>query len=595
MIPRSRWLIKVCTTAVRRYSAHTRESSVIPVENGTNTGNLDELLPKLKNMISHLPKKSLPYYKQLVAFDECTSQNCTYDSKTGEVIGGVEGFWQSIHKIMPLYDNLIHTGELREERMDSLISLLRNGLRIYRYELAKQNKNLDNDLHHSLKSTKVYLIKALRKITDEILRFPTLHVSPAGISNIFKAYKDLDFVEEAVQFWEQGKSNNRLKPIFDSEPVLGSVIQFLVDTGDFDLQEVRDLYDHIKVRKAKSNKGENDIHPDLVVGMIKACLVKGETSVAGELFQRITSDVCKECEHMNKVPTPKMLSYMTNAHLSFIAYSPDIATSSMFFESAAKGQLPYPTPLQVNYVKPYMVKLWQTTNDLNLVQNIWERTWEYNEIHHRSNSSMSSSLNDLFFKIFFSKYPRCTPDGIKHLKQVIKTYSKVKSMDEPFFNCLLTNSSCWSNSEVFHTIVKAADLYNFPKTNVFYRCCLKASGSLTLKASEIIILVQKLFSANASMGYRKIANADWLAIRDATINSKMVSEEKVDLYFKLWKKCSPYFANSSNYYSYQREDTKLNAAYSHIFNNIRKIDADNLPLDQLQFFVKDHHIDLKVN
>ncbi|KAG7800445.1 hypothetical protein KL944_004018 [Ogataea haglerorum] len=595
MIPRSRGLIRVFTTTVRRYLFPVRQYSKIQVVNATNTDKINELLPKLNNMISHLPKKSLPYYKQLMAFDECTSQNCTYDSRTGEVIGGIEAFWQSIYKIMPLYDNLLHTGELNEDRMDSLISLLRNGLRIHRYQLAKQNKNLDNDLHHSLKSTKTYLIEALRKITDEILRYRTLHVSPAGISNIFKAYKDLGFVEEAVQFWEQGKNNNRLKPIFDSEPVLGSVIQFLVDTGDFDLKEVKELYDHIKFKKAKLDKGQNDIHPELVVGMIKACLVKGETGVAGELFQQITSDICKECANLNKTPSQKMLSYMTNAHLSFIAYSADIATSNMFFESAAKGQLPYPTPLQVNYIKPYMVKLWQSTNDLTLVQNVWERTWEYNERHHRSNSSMSSSLNDLFFKIFFSKYPRCTPDGIKHLKQVIKAYSNVKSMDEPFFNCLLTNSSAWNNSEVFHTIVKTADLYNFPKTNVFYRCCLKASGSLTLKAFEIIKLVQNLLSANASMGYRKIANADWLAIRDATINSKIVSQEKVDLYFKLWKKCSPYFANSSNYYSYQREDTKLNAAYSHIFNNIRKIDTENLTLDQLDFFVKDHQISSKVN
>ncbi|KAG7878642.1 hypothetical protein KL905_004017 [Ogataea polymorpha] len=591
---KSRGFIRVCTT-IRRHPVRIRQYSHTQVGNATHTEDFNELLPKLKNMISHLPKKSLPYYKQLVAFDECTSQNCTYDSRTGKVIGGLEAFWQSIHKIMPLYDNLVHTGELKEDRMDSLISLLRNGLRIHRYELAKQKKNLDKDLDHSLKSTKTYLTESLRKVTNEILKYPTLQVSPAGISNIFKAYKDLGFVEEAVQFWEQGKTNNRLKPIFDSEPVLGSVIHFLVDTGDFDLQEVKDLYDHIKSKKAKLNKGKSDIHPELVVGMIKACLVKGEIDVAGELFQQITSDVCKECENLNRTPSPKTLSYMTNAHLSFIAYSSDIATSNMFFESAANGQLPYPTPLQVNYIKPYMMNLWQSTYDLHSVQKVWERTWKHNEIHHRSNASMSSSLNDLFFKIFFSRYPHCTPDGVKHLKQVIEAYSNVRSMDEPFFNCLLTNASAWNNTEVFHTIVKAADLYNFPKTNVFYRCCLKASGSVNLKAPEIINLVQRLFSANVSMGYRKIANADWLAIRDATINSKIVSEEKVDLYFKLWKKCSPYFATPSNYYSYQREDTKLNAAYSHIFNNIRKIDAEEITLNQLDFFVKDHQISLKVN
>lgn len=148
--------------------------------------------------------------------------------------------------------------------------------------------------------------------------------------------------------------------------------------------------------------------------------MKGEIDVAGELFQQITSDVCKECENLNRTPSPKTLSYMTNAHLSFIAYSSDIATSNMFFESAANGQLPYPTPLQVNYIKPYMMNLWQSTYDLHSVQKVWERTWKHNEIHHRSNASMSSSLNDLFFKIFFSRYPHCTPDGVKHLKQVIE-------------------------------------------------------------------------------------------------------------------------------------------------------------------------------
>ncbi|KAH3666529.1 hypothetical protein OGAPHI_003526 [Ogataea philodendri] len=546
-------------------------------------------------MISKLPKSSLPYYKQLLAFDEYLSHNCTFDLKKGEVIGDPDLFWESVYKVMPLYEKLSTTGEIDDQRMDSLISMLRNGLRMYRFELSKQKKNFDKDSSHSLKNHKFHLSNSLKQLTDEILRNPTIGVSAAGVANLFKAYKDLEFVDEAVNFWEKGKEIPRLKPVFNSETVLGSVIQFLVDTGDFDLSEVDQIYDQIKKGKSKIIEEEPEVHSELMIGMIKAYLAKGDNERAGNLFKQITTDVCKEYEELAMDVPPNVLSYMTKAHFAFVCYSTDTNTADMFFESAAKGQLPYPTPLLLSFIKPYMLNSWVADGSLTKVRYIWEKTWLFNEKAKRSNSSISSSLNDLFFKIFFAKYPKCDAEGVQTLKNVIKSYSNIRAMDEPFFNCLLVNSSVWANTKVFKTILKAADLYNFQKTNVFYRCCLKSSGAVNLQVSEVHGLVESLLNSNVALGYKKIANADWLAIRDATINSENPTNQKIDYYFKLWKVCSPYFAEVSNYSSYQRADIKLNKAYAYIYKNIREIDASEIQLPQLDFFTKDESLEQRVS
>lgn len=76
-----------------------------------------------------------------------------------------------------------------------------------------------------------------------------------------------------------------------------------------------------------------------------------------------------------------------------------------------------------------------------------------------------------------------------------------------------------------------------------------------------------------------IAHADWVALRDATINSPYLMSfqsvnDRIDLYFKLWKICSSSFISLENFKSYILKDIKLNFNYSKIFEQMANIKSD---------------------
>lgn len=567
---------------------HTTPSFSGPV-NG-NTGNVNQVfnkVPGLKEYVQELPKKNLPYYKQLMAFDDCLTHNSSFDISTGRIVGSSSQFWDSVRKIMPLYEDLMATGELTQHRMDEMISLLRNGLRVHRWELAKLHKNLDKDVHTPLQKVHGLLRASLLRVGKDIVALDSpIRVSSRGLTNLFKAFKDIGMSDEAAQIWNEGKNNPQLYESFTAESVLGSVFSLLVDSQDFNFDEIWSIYSTIKKAKAP---GEN-IHGELQISMIRACLVKGKTSQALSIFTEVTSNVVAEFNERGIKPPPRLRSYMTTAHLSFIGYCRDYETAIVFFRSALKGGLPYMTPLQMNFVKRFMLNTWKSTGDFSHVTEIWLQTWSYYETRHRSNSSISSALNDIYLDIFFANYPKFNEQSSNALKKILNGYNDIRQMDEPFFNCLLTKSMIWRNLDFFKSVVEAAEMYRFPKTNVFYRCCLKASGAVDLPVGETFNLFYKLLESDVDMGSRKITNADWFALRDATIRSHHVNSEKIDLYFKLWKLCSPYFVSLHNFRLYVGLDMKLNRAYGKVFREIDYVNASDIRLPQLSFFSPNREI-----
>ncbi|GME76814.1 unnamed protein product [Ambrosiozyma monospora] len=451
-------------------------------------------IPDLKDITSHVSKSSLPYYRQLLAFDECVAHNSSFDLATGKVPGGTEQFWESIHRVMPLYNELIITGELTTKRMDELVSLLRNGLRVHRLELSKLKKNVDKDYNNPLIQMNDYLQRSLLTISDDIINCK-VRLSSRGLTNLFKAYKDMGLSDQAAELWDKGKDNPDLYGEFTAESVLGSVFSFLVDNREFDFEEIWSIYS-----KIKASKGPNErIHSELQISMIRACLIKGQVEEGLAIFKELTTEVLAEYSSKNLEPPVAIKSYMTMAHLSFIGYCVDVETADVFFEGALKEDMPYYTPLQINYVKKYMQNTWSITKDFQKTQTIWEKTWKYYEKKGRSTSSISSSLNDTFLDIFFAKYPTFNAEAAQSLKSILASYNSIKNMDEPFFNCLLSKSAVWENAEVFKSIIKYSELYNFPKTNVFYRCALKSSGSVDLPIAETYQLFNDLLNSNISM------------------------------------------------------------------------------------------------
>jgi hypothetical protein len=574
------------TTTTRRYTSSSSSSS-----------SSNNPLKNFQKLTKNIPKHSLPYYNQLLAFDECLAHNSFFDPKTGDVPGGTAQFWDAVEKIMPLYDELILTGELNHRRIDELVSLLRNGLRMYRFELSKLKKNFDKDLNTPLQQMQIYLKNSLIKISNDIVNNnnsleegerslfnKNIQISSRGLTNLFKAFTDMKLVDEATIIWNKGKKDPKLFELFTSESVLGSILTLLIENKEFNYEEIWSIYETIKNSKNLKTKNNNIIHSELQVAMIRACLIKDKTDKALEIFKEITSDVLNFYKNKNIQPPVAVKNYMTMAHLSFIGYCKDFETANIFFKDSFNNQMPYLTPIQINYIKKFMNNTWENTKDFNKVSEIWLLTWEYFENNNKSTTAISSSLNDIYLDIFFEKFNEFNQDTAIELKNLLNKYNKIKLMDEPFFNCLITKSKKWGNVNVFQSIIKVADLYNFPKTNVYHRCVLKASGSVELSIEEIFKLFKKLINSNIQLGNNHLTNADWFAFRDATIHSKYLNNEKIDLYFKIFKICCKYFLNLQNFKLYMNLDIGLNKRYKNVFDELQRVNTDDIELKELQWF-----------
>lgn len=564
---------------------HHSNFSKMQVANGKVAANM----PSLPDLTKSLPKQSLPYYRKLLAFDECLAHNSFFDQKTSTVHGGSIQFWDAIDKVMPLYEELSITGELTEQRMDDLISLLRNGIRMRRFELGRMNKNEDRDVKSPLQQVQSHLKVSLLKIGEDIVKSASesqlinVSVSQRGLTHLFKSYSELNLSDEAANLWYRCKSIPELNHLVTSESVLGVILSILVEGKNFNFDEVNAIYKNVK----NSRKNRLFIHSELQIAMLKACLLKDKIDDALIIFKEITSGTFELYDKGNMTPTKEVMNYMTQAHLSFVGYCQDFETANVFFNGSFDNTLPYFTPIQLNSVKKFMFNTWSSTKDFDKVTDIWKRTWKYFEDEKKTTNIVSSSLNDAYLDIFFDKYHHFDANATNALRDLIGSYAKIKPMDEPFFNCLMTKSIKWGQLDIFQSILEAGDLYNFPKSNVYHRCILKASGSVPLGIDQTFHLFERLLNSNIQMGSDFITNADWHALRDATIKSpEYLSGEKIDLYFKLFKLCCPHFLpNIKNFKSYMSMDYLLDNRYGDVFNQIGQVDTSTVDLtNQLKWF-----------
>lgn len=557
-----------------------RCSPQYPTDSKRSIGSVYEKVPELKKLVDEMPKRDMPYYEQLLAFDECLAHSSSFESSSGKMLEPEIGYWNAVKQVMPLYEELLPTGELDEHRIDELVLLLRNGLRVYRWELTKLQKNVDRDVNSPLRRFHKLLAASLLQIgNDFVANNSPLAISSRGATNLFKAYGDLGYGHEASKIWSEGKSRDGLKDAFTAESALGTIFSLLVDTEDFDYDEIWSVYNQIRAQHVQS---EGDyIHGELQLAVLRACLSMGHIERASDIFSEMTAKVIMEFKKKSEVVPQRLLGYMTKGHLDFIGYCTNYTTARTFFDAAIKGKLPYPIPLQMDAVKRFMLNTYSTTGSLKYVEDIWISSWKYYQSHSWSNSSMSSTLNNTFMKIFFDRHHTFNQDSAMDLQRCLSLYNEVKPFDEPLFNCLLIQSMVWKSESFFKSLVDAANMYHFPQTSVFYRCCLKASSVLSLPASEIFDLFSKLLDSDLAMGASRITNADWFALRDATIRSRSVNSDKIDLYFRMWKLCSLYFTSMKNFRMYIRFDIKENRNYAKVFGNIDAVDTRDVNLPQL--------------
>ncbi|SCU77927.1 LADA_0A02916g1_1 [Lachancea dasiensis] len=522
-----------------------------------------------------------PWFHKVCAFEDCVAQtlymsqtprrrnnnNARKGQQQQTLAGGNTNplFWDSIGRAMDLYRELLGSPELNSDRVSKLVHLLHNGLRANRNQLTRMNKKPDYDSQSFHKEMTNYLCESLREISQDVLS-GKVELNEYGAMHLVTAFKELLLLEEAVSIWRSAISGSHVYTanIFLNPRVVGVVLPILYDNG-VSYAEIQALYE-------KSSAMINYFHPNLSVGMIRASLSAGENQMALTLFQKL----CEESSEMK-------YGYLIETHLSFIGECKDLTISQAFFDKALNNEMPYKIDLQVSYVKSFLRNIWSQTRDFQKVYDIWYKS----SVHYGRdvNHGISSSLNDTFFDIFFEHYSQDKVSGLQQLQELISTYNHIKPIDEPFFNIILAKCTIWRDRQIIESIDKAYELYQTPKTIVAYRILLKSMGSVEATNEEIFQRWCNLVSKSDEIGQNFIANADWAALRDATVtwtqhchdiksiqtessdgfdaamqaanasgafddipqqasNQQLLSEDRLELYMKIVRRYSPFCRDS---------------------------------------------------
>lgn len=445
-----------------------------------------------------------PWFAKNNALNDCIANALESSSSRqpdGTYLNQSPLFWDSVSQAMSLYRELAVTNTLRPQRVSRLIQLLHVALKVNRTQLTSMNKKPDYDSQSFHKEMTNYLCESLREISSDILS-NRVTVSEFGAMHLLSSFKELLLYDETLEIWKSavGSSNQDIVKPFMHPTVVGVVLPLLYENGT-NFEEIKELYE-----KSASMNTKKTMDPGLTLGMIKTSLAANETEHALTLFQ----DMCSS----NSFGHSPYIS-LTGTHLAFIGECKDLFVAKSFFERALSDDMPYKMNLQVSSVKQLIQNIWDQTHDFTQVVEIWVKATKYygKNVSH----GISSSLNSKFFSIFFENYLSDKVIGLENLKELIGIYNNVKRIDEPFLNIILTKCTVWQDRGIIESLEQSYDLYHIPKTIVTYRILLKAMGSIDVPNDTILKRWRELIQKADEIGQTYIANADWAALRDATV------------------------------------------------------------------------------
>ncbi|AAS53343.1 AFL029Wp [Eremothecium gossypii ATCC 10895] len=458
---------------------------------------------KLGKSFPKPPSPESPWYHKVCAFDEYVASSLNAGNETGSA-GWAKSqratmFWDSITKAMNLYRELLLSQELTQARVSRLLSLLHLALKINRSNMTGLNKKPDYDSQSFHKTMTNYLYASFKEISQDVLN-GQVTVAHVGAFHLLESFRELLLAEEAVLLWRTATASEKpglVAPFMHPDPV--GIMLPLLHEGGMTFEEVSALYE-----KCKKGQNPTALHC-LTLGMIKVCLSAGANAEAVGLFQEICS-----------LPGNSVSkATLTGIHLAFIGECKDLQLATVFFNRALSGETPYKMNIHVSSVKQLLQNIWDQTEDFEQVFDVWRRASNY--YVGLSSQGIFSSLNSKFFEIFFQKYRNDKVAGMQHLMEIITGYNEIRSVDEPFLNIILTKCVVWKDLEIIENIEESYQIYQLSKSIVSCRILLKAMGCVEVSNEQIYSRWLRLVQKADQIGQTYIANADWAALRDATV------------------------------------------------------------------------------
>lgn len=548
-----------------------------------------------------------PWFHQLNAYDECVVSTLQ-ESRTplrkdlGQRIPkagrGTSDplFWDAVRRAVGIYEELKETGALDPTRVGYLIHLLHNGLRANRSQLVDLNRKPDYDSSSFHKESLNFLYNSLKTIANDIAQSQYIKVDEYGLMHLLTSFKEMDCPEEAVQLWHKGylrESERNVDPsnirgntkemVFTRPMPVGAILPLLFEQQVMNFSELVQLYQTCKEKIPF-------IHGGLITGMIDTCLKAEQNEMAFELF----SELCSDGDF-------KKYGYIIKTHLAFIGNCKDLGVAQNFYDKAVDELMPYKFDLEVSVVKSFLDNIWnQVSHQVSpeaayeKVEQVWLRSLQY--YANNVNRGVVSSLNSTFFSIFFSRFQNDKLQGVAHLSEVISQFNNVKGVDEPFLNIIASKCIVWHDREIIEYLSGSYELFKVPKTVVTLRILLRSLGFINdVTPQEILESWEKLILKIDSQGSSYIANADWAALREATVtwyknaqfNSELLNsmdpamiKQRLDIYLQIVKKYMKYCRDS---YQVNRI-TKGLAELSELeaeFQRLDTINADAIMVPQL--------------
>ena len=108
----------------------------------------------------------------------------------------------------------------------------------------------------------------------------------------------------------------------------------------------------------------------------------------------------------------------------------------------------------------------------------------------------------------------------------------------------MVSSMGWDNKAIFQKIVDSYESHNAEKSLISHRIILKQAGQIEFSNEEILALWNQLLAKLDDEGYSYIANADWSALRAATVFSDKFKDERTPLYLSILKQYKDYMQHN---------------------------------------------------
>lgn len=484
----------------------------------------------------------------MVAFQECLSDASNSTESSGQLF-----FWESLRKSMDLYAELKSVPDFNGHLTGALVHTLHIALRSNRTQLTRLAKKPDYDQNSFHNEMNQFIKDSLRVITDDLLSNVVL-IDENGAMHLLTALKELKLNNEAISVWSSSMDLPALKFTFLQPKVVGVLLPMMYQLGS-SYADLENLFNQ------SNSLDKRSTHPFLLGGMIKA-------SLAAEEYEKALKYYNELCDHPTKSLT---IGTLVDVHLAFIGECKNIEIANSFFERAIDREMPYKLTIQVNNVKEFLSNIWAETQDFNRVVDVWQKATKF--YGRNINHGVSSSLNNRFFEIFFENYPRATVESLNKLKEIISVYNDMKPIDEPFFNIIISKVGIWGDKSIISSLYEAYEIYNLKKTQVSRRIYLKSLGSVEVSSQEIITAWNDLVACSDAEGYNYIANADWAALRDATIAAS--GFDRNELYVKIWKQYQ-YFCRDQNQFQRISNNGNLFTQIQPLLANLNAIDASEI-------------------